>query len=197
MKAIIFDVDGVIMDSVDCHGKYLWSRDIKQDLGMTSAHFKHIFSEQWDEVTRGRLDTKAHLNSVLDNFTDLKINAERFISYWLAHDNFVNHALIDFVRTIDIPVYLGTNQDFYRSAHIKDLVGRYFAHLFCSYELGYLKTEKGFFHLVEKSLNLAPAEILLVDDTQANLEVARECGWQTYYYQGLDGLVSFINKRGE
>ncbi len=50
IKAIIFDADGVLFKAHDKSGKYLWSRRIKEDLGLTSQHLSVIFSEKWEEI---------------------------------------------------------------------------------------------------------------------------------------------------
>lgn len=65
IKAIIFDVDGVIFQAYDKNGSYLWSRNIKQDLGLTSKHFSVIFSEKWDSIIRGEMDLGEHLRAFL------------------------------------------------------------------------------------------------------------------------------------
>ncbi len=46
IKAIIFDVDGVVFNTHDESGNYLWSQNVKEDLGLISKHFSVIFSEK-------------------------------------------------------------------------------------------------------------------------------------------------------
>src|ERR1700687_5543034 len=121
VKAIIFDVDGVIFKSQDQNGKYLWSRNLKQDLGLGKQHCQLIYSDAWNMVTRGKIDTKDHLKNVFSDpiFDGLEITSEIFINYWLSYDNYVNTDMIEIVQSLKIPVFLGTNQDRYRTEHIK------------------------------------------------------------------------------
>jgi putative hydrolase of the HAD superfamily len=186
LKAIIFDVDGVVFKSLDSDGKYLWSKTIKEDLGLRREHFQKIFSKQWDCVTKGKIDTKDYLSEVFKDeiFANLNLTVEGYIDYWLSHDNYVDQEIINFVYSLDIPAYLGTNQDPYRTRHIQALVGDAFKGIFTSYQIGYLKPEKGFYHHIERALDLKPNELLLVDDTLENLNGAKENGWNTYFYQG-------------
>lgn len=74
IKTIIFDVDGVVFNSINQDGHYLWSKNIKADLGIKSDHFKLIYSKRWDDVTRGKITTKDHLKTVFDHeiFNELR-----------------------------------------------------------------------------------------------------------------------------
>lgn len=195
IEAIIFDVDGVVFKSIDAHGKYFWSQNIKKDLGIRGEHLKKIFSKQWEDVTKGEIDTKEHLRQIFkDNtFENLNLTVDGYINYWLAHDNYVDSEMVSFAQSLKIPAYLGTNQDPYRTNHIKNLVGSSFKGVFSSYQIGCLKPEPGFYQHIEKTLHLRPDQLLLIDDTQANIEGANARGWNVYFYEDdLEGLKSFI-----
>jgi beta-phosphoglucomutase-like phosphatase (HAD superfamily) len=110
MKAIIFDVDGVLFDSVDEAGDFSWTKSIQADLGITSKHLKKIFSGDWENVIRGKLDTKEYVKRVFKDYPELLLSPDQFISYWLAHDSQINNKILEMTKTIKIPVYLGTNQ---------------------------------------------------------------------------------------
>lgn len=198
IKAIIFDVDGVVFNSLDKSGHYLWSKNIKTDLGLSSEHFKLIFSSNWDNVTRGKITINEHLNTVFRHeiFKDLKLNGltpDTYIDYWLYHDNHVNAEMIDFTKKLAIPIYLGTNQDEYRTKHIIKQVGSSFAGCFSSYQIGHIKPEKEFFDYIEKKLQLQPNELFLIDDISVYIEGAKACGWNAFLYQNnLNDLKQFI-----
>ncbi len=185
IKAVVFDVDGVLFDSIDTNGKYLWSKNATQDLGLRSAHFKKIYSSKWDAVTRGTVSTISHLTEVFNDelFASLNLRPEKYIEYWLSHDVFLNTAMLELAASLSVPAYIGTNQDLHRTQHIKKLVGPVIKDIFSSYEMGYIKPEVGFYTHIEKALKLAPHEILLIDDTLANVAAAQERGWHTIQYQ--------------
>ena len=198
VKAIIFDVDGVVFNSLDENGRYLWSKNIKSDLGICGEHFKLIFSDRWDDVTRGKTTTKDHLRSVFmhEIFNELRENGltpDSYINYWLSHDGNINLEMIGFVKQFTIPVYLGTNQDEHRTRHIVECVGHFFTGCFASYQIGHIKTEKEFFEYIQNKLQLKPDELILIDDTKANIDGARACGWNAFLYQNnLEDLKRFI-----
>lgn len=52
IKAIIFDVDGVLFQNHDENGRYLWSKNAKEDLGLSRDHFLIIYGSD-TEVIRG------------------------------------------------------------------------------------------------------------------------------------------------
>lgn len=184
-KAIIFDVDGVLIDSFDDTGRFLWSTNAEENLGLKTIHFKRIFSNDWLQVIRGHIDTKDHLNRT---FKELKLElcVHKFLGYWLSHDNHINYDILNFVEALtnihNIPLYIGTNQDRYRTNHIKGMFSSYFEEIFSSVEIGFIKPEAGFYHHIETALQLQSSEILLIDDTLKNIENAKKLGWKTHHY---------------
>ena len=197
IKGIIFDLDGVILRSLDENGNYLWSRSIKEDLGLTSKHFSVIFSEKWESIIRGKIKLDDHLHAIFQEklFKDLGITPEQYIQYWLTHDHQVNQDILDFVKILKIPCYLGTNQEALRTHHILDTVGSYFQECFASYKIGFIKPEQGFFQHIQNELSLLPHELLLIDDMKPYIEGAQKSGWHVYHYQNeSEGLMDFFKK---
>lgn len=197
IKAIIFDVDGVLFDSINSNGKFLWSSTVKEDLGLNSLHFQNIFSKNWNLLATGKLSTIEYLDNVFSAtlFLDLNLTSNKFIEYWLAKDRFVNRQMINYVKTIEIPKYIATNQDSHRSKHIKNLVGQHFDEIFASYKIGHIKPEDQFYAYVEEQLKLSGDEILFIDDMVENVEAANRRGWLGYHYQNdFDSLDRFIQK---
>ena len=197
IKAIIFDVDGVVFNTHDESGNYLWSQSVKEDLGLTSKHFSLIFSAKWESIIRGKITLENHLHGIFQEilFKDLGITSEQYIHYWLTHDHQVNQSVLDLVNSLKIPCYLGTNQEALRTKHILDTFGSYFKECFASYKIGFIKPEQGFFQHIQKALSLLPHELLLIDDTKNNTLGAQDCGWHVYHYQNdIEGLMDFLKK---
>ncbi|MBN9342812.1 MAG: hypothetical protein BGO76_07615 [Caedibacter sp. 38-128] len=103
--------------------------------------------------------------------------------------------MLNLVKSIGVPAYLGTNQDSYRTKHIKKIVGHTFRGCFASYAIGHIKPESGFYRYIENELGLESKQILLIDDTLANVEGAKARGWQSYLYKGdLKQLKTFLQE---
>ncbi|MCP3659010.1 MAG: HAD-IA family hydrolase [Bacteroidetes bacterium] len=185
IKAIIFDVDGVLLKNVDDEGKFLWSKDLKKDLKIGSNQCKIIFSNIWKEVTKGKLDTIKHLDEVFKHsfFKNINILPKEFVDYWLSKDIFIIEEMLNLVKSLSHKCYIGSNQDLYRGRYIKKLIGKYFEKCFISAEMGYNKPNPKFYSYIEKELNLKPNQILFVDDNDENIESAKNKGWHTYLYK--------------
>jgi len=186
IKAVIFDADGVLLNGTDESGRYLWGKNAATDLGLRSAHFQQIYSPAWEHVTRGTLPTKEHLAAVFatELFSGLNLTPERYLEYWFTRDRFINTEVYTLATNLQIPAYIGTNQEAHRTAHIKSMIGPGFTDVFASYALGAIKPDAQFYAAIEKKLVLAGPELLLIDDTAANVQAARARGWQAFHYTG-------------
>lgn len=196
-KAILFDLDGVLIKSLDSNGKYLWSKHLKKDLGLTKEHCARIFGPQWRDVTTGAVGTREHLNTVFEDpiFKDLSVSADTFIDYWLSQESHehVNKDMLKMIQNLPMPKYIATNQESYRTPHIQSLLPACFEKTFASFEIGYIKPEEGFYKHIQTELGLYAHEIVLIDDTFENVQKAQELGWQTYWYKNdLKTLKIFL-----
>lgn len=196
IKALILDVDGVVLKMRDEHGKFIWEYTIAQDLGLSGKHIAQIFSTRWKhDVLRGKYETMRYLEEVFNDpaFKGLAISPEAFMHYWVTKDSNLNHDVLHAVNNLSIPVYLGTNQEAYRTKYLVELLGKQFKGCFASYHIGTTKPEPFFYRHIEQSLGLNPEELLLIDDSVAHVEAAKKCGWHGYHYQDdVTDLQEFI-----
>jgi putative hydrolase of the HAD superfamily len=214
VKAVVFDIDGVILKAQDEQGKYLWSRTIKADLGLGSAHLRAIFDVKWADIIRGKADLNSHLTQVFqqDIFKNLSITPEQYISYWLNHDQNICQDMMTVAAHITVPCYLASNQEAVRAAHLKKLLeipvqtkdfqasplaNRLFAGAFFSCDIGFAKPEPNFFRHIERALGLCPENIFFIDDMPDYIAGAKACGWHTCLYSNDRGsLVDRLTRYG-
>jgi putative hydrolase of the HAD superfamily len=195
IKAAIFDVDGCLLQAYDEHGRYLWSRTAKQDLGLTGQHFARIFSKEWAQLIRGQKSLENHLDTIFQEeiFRSLNITPAQYIQYWLMMDSNINKTVLQIIQKIKVPCYLATNQEAVRGAHIVSILGPYFEGCFASHAVGFAKPEQEFFKHIEHTLNLHSDQLLLIDDMADNTNGALRCGWSVFHYQNHpDQLVQFL-----
>jgi HAD superfamily hydrolase (TIGR01509 family) len=184
MKAVLFDADGVLFDGKNAAGQYRWQETVEEDLGLTQADIRQIF-ESDSEAVKGKVDTKIKLSNVLQALKkDAMVTPEDFLTYWLKKDVYINNKMLKLVCELSQPVYIATNQDPYRSARIKSLIGHHFQKMFTSCEIGYIKPEPGFYQHIEQDLQLPASHLLLIDDTKVNIESAKARGWKTHHFTG-------------
>ena len=50
---------------------------------------------------------------------------------------------------------------------------------FLSFKIGHRKPEEKAYEIVEKTTKIKPKNILFIDDSKENIEVAKQRGWQT------------------
>ena len=87
------------------------------------------------------------------------------------------------VRTEAIRVYLATNQEHLRAAHLMGHLGLA-DHVdgIYSAQLGAKKPEMEFFDKVRAAVGLRADELLLVDDLRENTDAALRAGWHAIHW---------------
>jgi FMN phosphatase YigB (HAD superfamily) len=68
--------------------------------------------------------------------------------------------------------------------------------MFWSAELGMTKSDARAYAAVEAWLGVSPAGILLIDDSVANVALAREIGWDAIHFRANGQLIGELAERG-
>jgi len=192
VQAIIWDVDGVLIKSKDALGRYLWHKNIEADLGLSTDQMRRIYSGNWPLVMKGIVDTRQYFKTVFAEL-DIKLSVDLFIEYWLEHDLNINTEIFPILETIErTKLYIGTNQDSFRTTFIQQQFEPYFNRIFSSCKMGFIKPERGFFEYIESNLNIRSKNIAFIDDSESNINVAEQFGWSRHHYQNIESLKNFI-----
>src|SRR5262245_23292103 len=69
-----------------------------------------------------------------------------------------------------------------------------FDEMIFSYEVGIMKPDPRIFMLTCERLRVGPHEVIMVDDTERHLQVAKLEGWNTILYQDINQMKTEINK---
>lgn len=76
-------------------------------------------------------------------------------------------------------------------------IGHYFDRLYCSYEMGICKPDKEFFSRILESEEVAPHEVVFVDDSKKNIAAAEALGirglWVAPDQDWMNGLEEILN----
>ena len=193
IETIIWDADGVLFNTFDEYGRFLWSKTIVDDLKIDIAVLDHIFSASWDDVLRGTRDTRTHIVEALAT-SGSTITPDDYITYWLEKDSSVNWEVATHLSAGRDCI--GTNQDPLRATRIASLFAPSIRKVFASSAIGFLKPEEGYYRFIEHELTLAPYQLCLIDDTVRNVEAARTFGWTAHHYIGLAALRQFLTEHG-
>lgn len=69
--------------------------------------------------------------------------------------------------------------------------------IFCSGDLNVAKPEPFFYSRVAALLSAQPESILFFDDSAANVDAAKACGWQAFLYTDLPSTLKIIDNSRE
>lgn len=185
-KVLMMDVDGVLVSGRPTDGRHLFA-ELENDLGLSPDRLREtFFSPFWEAIVTGREGLTERLAPVLAEIAP-KVSAERLIAYWFENDSRVDETVLAAVkryRQRGVPVFLATNQEHMRADYLMQQVGlgEHVDGIIYSAALGCRKPIAAFFDQAAEIAGAKPADIVLVDDTLANIEGARQRGWNAVHW---------------
>ena len=185
-KALMVDVDGVLVDGRPEDGRH-WQASLEKDLGFTSdALQEHFFAPCWESIVLGRAGLMEHLTTALQMIAP-HVSPAQLVSYWFEMDSRLVApvlAELSLVRAAGVRVYLATNQEHLRAAYLMEKLGlaEHVDGIFYSARLGAKKPDMEFFARAQAAVGLCGEELLLIDDSPQNVEAARRAGWQALHW---------------
>jgi putative hydrolase of the HAD superfamily len=191
---LVLDIDGVV-SLAQPGGPQPWDADLQRDWGFGPDEMvRDFFRKDWLEVVRGRLDLYVALHEYLEP-KGLAGRLEEFVAYWLEKDTAIDREVLAAAdawrQRTGGRVFAATNQEHHRAAYLRDTVGlgAHFDEIVYSAALGVCKPERVFFTNAQARMGVTAAQsILFVDDSAANVDGARMCGWRAMLYRGPDSL---------
>ena len=187
----MMDVDGVLVGGRPADGAHLFT-DLERDLGISLPVLqREFFVPRWPDIVTGRKPLLPELTEVLARIAP-SVTAEVLLEYWLRNDARIDHGLLDAIAVLRVGgdrVFLATNQEHHRARYLMEEMGLA-AHvdgIFYSAALGYRKPDTGFFEQARALAEPPGGELMLIDDTEANVLAARRCGWRAVHWlPGMD-----------
>ncbi|MBK5437410.1 HAD-IA family hydrolase [Pseudomonas sp. TH32] len=181
IHAIMVDVDGVLVNGRPADGRP-WASDIETDLGISNVALnREFFGPYWNDIVVGRHGLAEQLKPVLARIAP-SVPHESLIAYWFESDARLNRPLLEALsqlRKTGTKVYLATNQEHLRAAYLMDRLdlALHVDGIYYSAALGSRKPDLDFFKQAAAHSGFAPEQLLLIDDTPANVVAARQLGW--------------------
>ena len=180
------DVDGVLVDGRPEDGRH-WHASLEEDLGFTAGALQErFFTPYCENIVLGRAGLMDGLKSALQQIAP-DVSPDSVVSYWFERDSRVVAALLaelSVVRSAGIGVYLATNQEHLRAAHLMENLGlaEHVDGIFYSAQPGVKKPDAEFFTRVQAAVGLPGDEMLLIDDSRENIEAALKAGWRAIHW---------------
>lgn len=188
---LLFDVDGVLIYPAMQFRDYLDTAH-----GITPEMTAPFFHGRFLECARGRANLREELQAHLASW-GWAGTSDSFIENWMEIDSKPDTEILELVASLrqrGFPCHVASVQEQNRAAYLRDFVGfnRAFDKTFFSCDLGAVKPDRAFYRAVEQRLERPPKQLMLIDDSPACIDAAREIGWQTFQYQGPADLVRLI-----
>jgi putative hydrolase of the HAD superfamily len=186
----MLDVDGVLVRGRPQDGLH-FSTDLEKDLGLSvSVLQEKFFKPYWSDIVTGRQPLVKQLKAVLADIAP-HLGVETLINYWFDNDARIDLDVLDGLacyRNKGVRVFLATNQEHLRAKYLMETLGLS-AHvdgMLYSAALGHRKPSPEFYRLATGKVDALPSDIVLIDDTPANVEAATAFGWNGVHWS--DGM---------
>lgn len=193
IRAVIFDVDGVLVQS-GVFGRRL------QGLGIDPTSLQSFWHGPFAECSLGRADLKQALSPFIEQW-GYPGSVDDCLEAWFEADSTLNHPLLDEIerlRAQHLPCHVASNQERHRASYLERVMGlaSRFDRFFFSCQLGVRKPELEFYRRITSELDTPPSSLLYVDDQQANVDAARAAGWRAELYTIGDALLPIASRHG-
>ncbi|MEM7124627.1 MAG: HAD-IA family hydrolase [Pseudomonadota bacterium] len=190
-RLIACDVDGVLVHGMT-DGRYDWQEALARDFGVKQEDVAAFFRDDWDACILGEADLRDVLPPYLERW-GYGGTADDFLAFWFANDSNLDHDLVEEISGLrsHSRIVLATNQDRHRAAFLWDEMGlsSRFDRMFASSSMGVRKPDTQFWRIITDEMGeVAGPEVLLIDDSQRNVEAARQFGWQAIHYRDRSDL---------
>jgi putative hydrolase of the HAD superfamily len=190
------DVDGVVI-TPRLGG---WAADLEADLGVSRDDLaQRFFAIHWTDIVLGRAGLHERLAPVLARIAP-GVSSQQLAAYWFSKDSVLDFQLLDDlaqIRMRGVELHLATVQEHLRADYLwtRLRLGDHFDGMHYSAALGARKPDPAFYRAVEERTGFAPADLLLIDDTPANIEAAQAAGWGALHWTGQDRLPDLLRDK--
>ena len=199
---LVLDIDGVV-SLAQPGSAQPWYATLQADWDLDYDEMvRDFFRGEFIEVLRGRLDLYVALQAYLET-KGLAGRLEEFVAYWFAKDAVIDRGVLAqadaWRRRTGGRCFAASNQEHHRVAYLRDQggLGAHFDEIVYSAALGVCKPDRVFFTAAQARMGVPVAQsILFVDDTAANVDGARACGWRAMLYRGPETLARALESWG-
>lgn len=186
ISAVIFDADGVMVHPWRFQAYLRETHAISPEV--TSDFFSGIFLE----CLTGRADLKEVLPSYLDKW-DWPFTLQRFLDIWHEVEHATDSYMVGVVAALKekgLLCALASNQERYRAEYMREQMGfsSLFDYTFFSSDLGTMKPETDYYHIISERTGIPGEEILFFDDSKGAVEGALSAGWNAIHFTGRTSL---------
>ncbi len=196
LKAIIFDVGGVLIRTHNREGRAKWATRF----GLATPEFENFVfnSPEGRRVQLGQKNHAVHWQWLGDYFKLTATELATMRQDFFAGDG-LNEPLVDYIKQLRQTSYrLGILSNFGDEA--RQLWGevygfsQYFDSLTISCEVGLMKPDPRIYHLALQRLEVQSQEALFIDDFMENIIGAQQVGLQTIHFTDTETVLEKLKQ---
>lgn len=195
IETIIFDLGGVL---IDWNPRYLY-RKIFSDLDEMELFLKNVVHHDWNAtLDEGRSFSEA----VTELSTQHPNYAEMIAAYQIRWPEMMGDAIQGTVEILEalakqsqvrLLALSNWSHETFPYARAKFPFLKLFETILVSGEEKMKKPEPAFYQLLQSRLQVEPSSAVFIDDVAANIEAAKQLGFQTIHYQSAQQLRADLN----
>ncbi len=194
IKAIIFDIGDVVIDTTDVPGEY------KKQFGLNGKRKWILDLSTSKKYTRGNVSQEYIYSYVSKKYKIPKKDVEKKLSACIGRIRSMKgmSVLLDRLKKkkgLKLAVLSNVSQ--HSMNHIrKQNHYRWFDPIILSCEVGHKKPGKRIFYITLEKLKLKPEECIFVDDLKENIDTAKKIGFKTVLFKNAASLKENLRKKG-
>jgi HAD superfamily hydrolase (TIGR01509 family) len=196
IRCIVFDIGGVLVELSGVATMLRWMRRPTDEAGLWRAW---LASQCVRDYERGRIDTRSFAAGVVAEF-DLSVDAEEFLAgfaHWPSGPLPGAHDLLRDVRPEVICATLSNSNALHWSRIMQEMAFEpHFDHHFASHLIDRIKPDDDAFEHVVTTIDVAPPDVLFVDDNAINVAAARRFGFEAYRCAGPHEVRARLSAAG-
>lgn len=196
ITVILFDLGGVLVELDGPPIKKEWLPKPMDDSEIWGLCAK---SSAIHDFERGRINSKEFGVRMVDEFS-LSVSPEdylEFFTYWptglfLGVEELLSKIPLHYRKAI----FSNTSEAHWTRLMNEMNLAHHIQHCYASFQIGHVKPDTKGFEIVIEKLNVAAEEILFLDDNQANVEAAKNCGIQSIWVRGVVEVEEALKTSG-
>lgn len=201
IKAVVFDIGGVILD-LDME---VCKQAFKTRIGFeTIDDYIDTYCQKgfWGDLESGKIDGGEFLSRCVECSRQGTTEADVlacFRDFLIG----VDPAKIAFLKELskEYPLYVLSNNNPVAMVYIRDFfrkegadMDKIFTRMFLSYEMKTMKPSREIFEMAADGIGLPAEEVLFVDDSSRNIDVAASVGFKTLLYDPFTNLCKAVRE---
>jgi FMN phosphatase YigB (HAD superfamily) len=199
MKAMLFDVDGVLIKHLSYFSGFLESNGFPNAKNTITTFYKSYINRECD---RGVLDPFEEIEPYIKEIMWDKSSKDYYDEQYRYEKQYIDQELLNCISEINrvsIPCYIATNQNQYRKQFLLEemKISEVFTKAYFSSDMGYVKPEMEYWDYVYKDISaidptIKPKDIVFLDDLEDNVESSKNYGFNSFRIDQTTNVREFI-----